>query len=143
MGYEIKTKVKDLPKNKQPREKLLELDLDCMELNELLAIILGTGYKGENVLDLSQRILSDYGSKAIMSYKNVQDIMRDFNILKVKACQILACFEIGRRLYNQKDYELVKIHSPEDVWKYVSDMYSLKKRIFERSLFEYKACYHS
>ncbi len=62
-----------------------------------------------------------------MSYKSVQDIMRDFNIPKVKACQIISCFEIGRRLYNKKESDLVKIHSPEDVWKYVSDMYSLKK----------------
>ncbi len=38
MEYEIKTKVKDLPTNKQPREKLLEFGLDAMELNELLAI---------------------------------------------------------------------------------------------------------
>lgn len=125
MEYNIK--VKDLPIKQQPREKLLEFGLDSMELNELLAIILSTGYKGENVLDLSQRILSDYGSKAIMSYKTVKDIMQDFNLPKVKSCQILACFEIGRRLYNKKDQDLVKIHSPEDVWKYVSDMHSLKK----------------
>lgn len=120
-------KIKDLPIDQQPREKLLEFGSQALSLEELLSIILTTGYKGENVLQLSQRIFKDYGSKAITGYKQVSDIMLDFNLPKVKACQVLACFEIGRRVFADNAVDIPTIRSPEDVWHFVSDMYNLKK----------------
>lgn len=119
--------IKNLPSDKQPRERLIDLGPGSLSLEELLSIILGTGYKKENVLELSRRILQDYGPKTIIGYHTVADIMRDFSLPKVKACQILACFEIGRRMFSEDTGDLPQVSSPEGVWKFVSDMYSLKK----------------
>jgi DNA repair protein RadC len=120
-------KIKELPSSQQPRERLIELGPESLSLDELLSIILGTGYKGENVLQLSQRIFNDYGTKAILGYRRVEDIMLDFSLPKVKSCQVLACFEIGKRMFQSNGGNIPTIHSPQDVWEYVSDMYTLKK----------------
>lgn len=120
-------KIKDLPPDQQPREKLIDLGSQNLSLEELLSIILVTGYGGENVVELSSRILKDYGPKAITGYTQVSEIMEDFKIPKVKACQVLACFEIGRRIFSDNTIGLTTIRSPEDVWNFVSDMHNLKK----------------
>lgn len=120
-------KIKLLPEDQQPREKLMKSGVQALNLEELLAIILGTGYKKENVLELSKRIFKDYGSKTITGYSRVSDIMNDFDLPKVKACQLLSCFEIGRRLFADKSTDIPIIRSPQDVWEFVSDMHNLKK----------------
>lgn len=120
-------KIKSLPLDHQPREKLINSGTQALNLEELLAIILGTGYKKENVLELSKRIFKDYGSKTITGYSRVSDVMSDFNLPKVKACQVLACFEIGRRVFADKSIDMPTIRSPQDVWDFVSDMHNLKK----------------
>jgi|688.fasta_scaffold00955_14 DNA repair protein RadC len=120
-------KIKLLPEDQQPREKLIKSGVQALNLEELLAIILGTGYKKENVLELSKRIFKDYGSKTITGYSRVSDVMTDFDLPKVKACQLLACFEIGRRIFADKSIDIPTIRSPQDVWEFVSDMHHLKK----------------
>ena len=54
-------KVMDMPKNERPIEKLLYLGAESLTNSELLAIILRSGVRGENVISLSQRILSKLG----------------------------------------------------------------------------------
>jgi len=120
-------KIKLLPEDQQPREKLMNSGVQALNLEELLAIILGTGYKKENVLELSKRIFKDYGAKTITGYSRVSDVMTDFELPKVKACQLLACFEIGRRMFADKSIDIPTIRSPQDVWEFVSDMHNLKK----------------
>lgn len=120
-------KIKLLPEDQQPREKLMNSGVQSLSLEELLAIILGTGYKKENVLELSKRIFKDYGSKTITGYSRVSDVMTDFELPKVKACQVLACFEIGRRVFADKSIDIPTVSSPQDVWEFVSDMHNLKK----------------
>ncbi len=58
---EEKIKLMDLPKNERPREKLLRYGADTLSNGELLAIILRTGSNSENVINLSNRILSQCG----------------------------------------------------------------------------------
>ena len=50
-------KIKDLPKTERPREKLEKYGPGRLSDSELLAIILGSGIKGKNVLILSREIL--------------------------------------------------------------------------------------
>ncbi len=121
------TSAPDSTANQLPREKLFEYGVSELTLPELLAVILGTGYKGENVLTLSQRIFGDYGPKALMTYTRVQEVMKEYQLPPVKSAQILACFEIGRRMYKDDASDKPRVSSPEDVWKYTSDMHRLSK----------------
>jgi DNA repair protein RadC len=123
-------KLKELPEEEKPREKLIKRGPDFLENAELLAIVLGTGHKKEGVMELASRIIKEYGSKAIASEKNVERLMKSLNIPKVKACQIVACFELGRRFFQENTGRLPTLRSPEDVYQYLKDMRNLKKEHF-------------
>lgn len=129
-----KYKIKDLPKVERPREKLIEKGVENLKDSELLAIVLNTGIRKKNyyedVLELSSRILKEYGQKVIVNEKNVEKLMRELEIPTVKACQIVACFELGRRFF-RKDEEEIFIRESKDVYNYLKDkIANLKKEQF-------------
>lgn len=131
MVSQIKYKISELSPEKRPRERLIKNGPSVLTDAELLAIVLNTGirkkdYK-EDVLELSNRILKEYGYLSIVNEKNVKKLMEKLEIPKVKACQIVACFELGRRFFD-KDQEEICIREPVDVYKYLKNrMENLKK----------------
>jgi DNA repair protein RadC len=127
-GYRIS--LKELPEEKKPREKLIRYGPDVLRIPELVSIILNTGYRAENVLELSHRVIKEYGSRAIASEKNVGRLMETLGIPPVKACQIIACFELGRRFFQEEPGKMPTIRGPEDVYIYLEDMRKLKKEQF-------------
>ncbi|OGY92200.1 MAG: hypothetical protein A3H70_00930 [Candidatus Komeilibacteria bacterium RIFCSPLOWO2_02_FULL_48_11] len=123
-------KITALPSEQRPRERLMEHGPDALKNAELLAIILTTGYKDESVLELGSRILSEYGSKGVASERNVTRLMAELGIPAVKACQIVACFELGRRFFQEDAGRLPTIRGADDVFAYLKDMGSYKKEVF-------------
>lgn len=124
-----KTGMKDLPDEMRPREKLTRYGPDQLSDAELLAIILNTGFKGQGVLELAGRILRDYGSKGIAAERDVNRLRELLGIPAVKACQIVACFELGRRFYGGlPGREAIK--GPDDAYRYVAEMGRLKREEF-------------
>lgn len=113
---EYKIKILDMQKDERPRERLIKNGASALSDSELLAIILRTGSKQENVINLSQRILKEYNIKQL-SQVNLSQLMKVHGIKESKAAQIAACFEIARRLESFRDEEKPKISSPEDVYR--------------------------
>lgn len=113
---DYKIKILDMQKEERPRERLLKNGASALSDSELLAIILRTGSKKENVINLSQRILGEYNIKQL-SQINITQLMKVHGIKESKAAQISACFEIARRLESFNDVEKPKISSPEDVYR--------------------------
>jgi DNA repair protein RadC len=111
---DYKIKILDMQKEERPRERLLKNGASALSDSELLAIILRTGSKKENVINLSQRILGEYNIKQL-SQINITQLMKVHGIKESKAAQISACFEIARRLESFNGDEKPKISSPEDV----------------------------
>ncbi len=107
-------KIKDLPKIERPREKLISRGVENLKDEELLAILLGTGLEGKNVLELSRQILKKHSKKRIlkMSYG---DLVKVPGINQAKACIILAAQELVKRALEVRDESLPKISSVEDV----------------------------
>src|SRR4051812_21403802 len=92
------TKFRDLPDTNKPREKLIGHGPQALTLPELLAVVLTVGTKKEDVLELSQRILREYGNSALADQTDVKKLSEDLGLSLGKAGQIVACMEIGRRL---------------------------------------------
>ena len=133
MEYKIEKeiyRIKDLPTIDKPREKLKMLGAESLNNYELLAIILNNGSKAEDILTLSKRILSDYGQIEIMNYKDVLKMQHDLKLTFVKACQIIAVLELGKRLFGKEIENNIVLNTPEKVYEYVKDMHRLKKEIF-------------
>lgn len=120
-------KIKDLPKVDRPREKLEKYGPEKLSNSELLAILLGTGVKGVNVVELSNKILRKFsnGGLAKASFKELKNT---FGLGEAKACEISACFELGRRLLQNKQSALLL--TPKDVWDELKDIRDHKKEHF-------------
>jgi len=119
--------LRDLPKEEKPREKLLSFGPASLSLAELVAVVLNVGTKNEDVLSMSKRLVKEYGVSALSSQINPQQLMDDLNIPIGKACQIVACSEIGRRLHKRNDIGLAVIRTAKDAYDYLKDIHSLPK----------------
>lgn len=111
----------------RPREKLIQYGPARLSNKELLAIILRTGGRNESVLELAGRVIRSCKSEDLSSV-SYAEIRKISGIGPAKACEIMACFELGRRLLKGKVASLFL--KPEDVWKELKDIRTLKKEHF-------------
>lgn len=123
-------RVKDLAEKDKPREKLIERGVSELSSAELLAIVLNTGNKKEGVLELSARLLKEYGEKAIISETRPEKLAQELDIPLIKACQIVACFELGRRFFQKKPHGSITIRSAKQAFEHLKDMGNLGKENF-------------
>jgi len=122
-------KIKDVPRPDQPREKLIKHGPQFLSNSELLAILIGSGYKGKNVLQLAKETLKKYQTKNLPKL-NYQQLISQKGIGPVAACRILAAFELSQRLVLDQDDESIIIKKPEDVFKLLKEIGSYKKEHF-------------
>ena len=85
--------LKDLPPTARPRERLLHVGADNLGDQELLAIVLRTGYQRANVLQLAHDILARFGGLEELSKASVLDLCNHIGLGPAKAIQIQATFE--------------------------------------------------
>jgi DNA repair protein RadC len=120
-------KLKDLPKIDLPREKLVKYGPEKLSNAELLALLLRTGVKDLNVLELSKVLFRKFGNEGLPN-ASIEELKKTFGLGEAKACEIVACFELGKRLLQNKQAELIM--TPEDVWKECRDIVAGKKEYF-------------
>lgn len=120
-------KLRDLPNQDRPREKMLEQGPSSLSLQELISVVLNTGTKNEDVSSIAKRVVREYGHSALVSQGNAQKMSEELQIPIGKACQIIACSEIGRRLYKKNEFGLSVIRTAQDVYDYAKEMHSLPK----------------
>jgi len=118
----VSYKIKELKNEDRPREKLLALGPNHLKTQELLALILNVGTKNEDVLTMSTRLLKEYGEKEIIYQKNPNSVAKDLNIPLTNACQIVACFELGRRFYQTKNNCPPIIRNSTQAFQYLKNM---------------------
>ena len=119
-------RIKDLPEGDRPREKLIKYGPDKLNNEELLALILGSGTKGVNVRTLAGRILRKNREK--INSLTLEDLKNEKGLGKVKATQVIAVLELGKRLFAGKKNDLIL--SPKKVWERCEDFRSSKKEHF-------------
>jgi DNA repair protein RadC len=110
--------VRDLPPQERPRERLAQLGAEALSAQELLAIVLGRGVKGESVTDLVQTLLKKFGNLSNMSAATLPQLQNIKGIGPAKATQLKAVFELARRLEreNNTGHEHKNIiRSPQEV----------------------------
>ena len=93
------SKLKDIPKPEQPREKFLQKGPDALTKSELLAILIGTGIKNKNVKQISEQIVRKYNNNLLNI--TVDELLKISGIGKAKALQIISSIELVKRLYRE------------------------------------------
>lgn len=106
--------LRDMPEQDRPRERLVQVGAKAVSTAELLAIILRTGVGGENVLRLAERLLARFGSLPGLSRASVAELTAVNGIGPVKAVEIKAALELGRRLVASAPEERPRVASPAD-----------------------------
>ena len=114
-------KLKSIELKERPREKLIAHGPGVLSNSELLAIMLDSGTKEESVLNLSSRLISEYGFSRLfkMTYSELEQIK---GIKEAKACKLMALFEIARRV-NKLDNKRTHINDDSDIFEYVKADY--------------------
>jgi len=109
--------IKDLPEDERPRERLLKYGPQALKTSELLAIIIRVGNTGETAVQVAERLLQKYDGDlrrlAGETEKQLSDGIKGLG--KSKAAQIMAAFELGKRLSAFTGNERPQINSPSDV----------------------------
>ena len=122
-----KKTIKDLPKVERPREKLMRYGPEKLSNSELLAILLGSGKKGENVVELAGKILKRFRADRLPYL--AFDELKDYPGLgPAKSCEIVACFELGKRLLKGKKARIYL--KPKEIWEELKDIRDNKKEHF-------------
>ena len=122
--------IHDLPLSERPRERLVKLGAEALSAQEILALILGRGIRGESVMVTAQRLLSGFGSPKGIANASIEELSKIKGVGIAKATQIKAAFELSKRLL--EDYpdsgKRPVVKSPEDVVKQVKSRLKDKKK---------------
>jgi DNA repair protein RadC len=114
----------NIEKIDQPREKLIAYGPEKLSTAELLAILLRTGKKGQHVVDMSKSILRQFKAEGLVTATH-NDLLTFSGLGPAKACELVACIELGKRLL--KDKQSVLLLTPEAVWQEMKDIRASKK----------------
>lgn len=123
-----KVLIKDIPILDRPRERFIKYGVINLSNEELISIVLKTGFKGYSVKDLSNNILKEI--------KDITDL-KDFSINKltsingigeVKAITLLSAIELGRRVYSNKKDKNIKLNNSKDIYEYIKEKLIYKKQ---------------
>ncbi|MDL2252073.1 DNA repair protein RadC [Odoribacter sp. OttesenSCG-928-J03] len=114
--------IKVWAEDERPREKLQKNGSTQLSTNELIAVILRSGQKGESALDLSRRILADCdNSLNKLARLQIDDLVKRYKGIGVaKAAGLIAAVELGRRRAFQLADEIVQISSSIDVYNHIA-----------------------
>lgn len=133
-------KVKDIPSEERPVEKLILSGAESLNNSELLAIILRTGTSNENVVSLSTRLLSEFEGLDGLLNTSLSEITTIKGIKNKKASQILAMAELFKRFNTLKSLKINhKINSPRDIANLlINEMSELKQEVLKLIMLDTK-----
>ena len=115
----MSVKIKEIPLSERPRERLINFGSENLSDEELLAIILKTGFKDMSVKELSAYILSVFGGIKNLKNINYNEVKNIKGIGEAKACSLAALSEISKRM-NRKIVSLkgVRLNRSDKVFDF-------------------------
>lgn len=129
----------DIPEDERPRARLFNYGAESLKENELLAILLGSGTKGENIMSLSERFLVELGGIDGLLYATKEEIESVKGFGKAKTAKVLAVVELFNRFRRLKVGEEFSITTPKKVADLLSnEMANMKQEKFRLLLLNTK-----
>lgn len=115
-----KNKIKDMPEDMRPQEKLLLHGPKYLSNAELIALIIRTGNKDKSSIEISQELIDkgkslanthdEYFGLKFLVNASVEDLMEVSGIGHSKACMVQAAIELGRRTFRDSAFTKEKIN---------------------------------
>jgi DNA repair protein RadC len=108
--------IRELPEVERPREKLSRYGQGNLTNTELIALLLGTGSKGESAIGLAENLLAmDEDGLLYLANCSVEELSNVKGMGLAKASKVLAAIELGVRVSTTPRSEKTKIESTADV----------------------------
>ena len=126
--------IKQLPQEERPRERLKKVGVENLTDKEVLSIILKTGTKEKNVNELSLELLQNY-SLLDLKEATISSLKIIKGIGEVKAIELLASIELGKRIYLRDSKPLTKLQNAKTIWESSKYLFNGKKQ-------EYFYCFY-
>lgn len=135
----IKARIKELPENERPREKLVKYGAEALSNAELLAILIRTGTKDESAIDIAYKLLKQQGGIGFLIDSKPEELSELNGIGLAKSAQLKAAVELGKRLAAQTYKNEVFVRCSKDAANLVmEDMRYLKKEYMKAILLNIK-----
>jgi DNA repair protein RadC len=133
---QYRLRIKDMPLNERPYEKLEKFGPEALSNAELLAVVIRSGNKEETAVALAQRILTlgeEDGGITGLHDLSLEELRAAKGVGKVKALQIKAVMELSKRISSALAMNnRMTVKSPEDVSRLLmEDMRHLRKEVFK------------
>ncbi|MFA6108646.1 MAG: DNA repair protein RadC [Candidatus Latescibacterota bacterium] len=112
-----------------PRERLARHGPEALRDHELLAVILGTGYRGRNVLELARDLLAAHPRETLVGL-GVEDLGRLRGIGAARAGVLVAAFELARRVLDKGASARPVVSCPADAMPFLTDIRDQRREFF-------------
>ena len=121
--------IKQIPKEDRPYERLINLGVEALSNEELLAIIIKSGTKEASSKDISKKLLSDIGGIRKLNEITFEELKKYSGIGNVKACILSSVIELSKRINSEVEtLKSIKLTSSDLVYKYYKNKLGMKKQ---------------
>jgi DNA repair protein RadC len=108
-------RLKDQPASERPRERLVTLGADALSHAELVGILLRTGLRGANAVEIGQQLVLKYGSLGALARASLDDLQTVKGIGRDKAVTLAAAFALARKMAKELRQDAPVLDTPEAV----------------------------
>lgn len=120
----------NIPTSEMPRERFIKYGVNNLQISELISIILNTGTNNKSILELSNNILDLVDNIYELKDLTLNKLKTIEGIGNVKAIKLLSAIELGKRVYNDKTYNKIKLNSALKVYEFIKDEFSDNQEYF-------------
>lgn len=117
-ALEYRALIREMPTDERPRERLRSRGPDALSNAELLAILLRTGSRGENVVALATRLLAKFEGISALGRASFAELCAEKHVGPAKAAQVIAALALGQRIMSTVP-QRSSVRSPEDIFALV------------------------
>jgi len=108
-------RIKDQPASERPRERLAAQGAEALSNAELIAILLRTGLKGMNAVEVGRHLMSKFGSLQALALASLDDLRQVKGIGRDKAVTLMAAFALAHKMAKELQEESPVLDTPENV----------------------------
>ncbi len=108
-------RLKDQPASERPRERLVALGADALSHAELIAILLRTGLKGANAVEIGRQLFQKFGTLNLLAQASITDLQKVRGIGRDKAVTLVAAFALARKMAGELQSQSPLLDNPENV----------------------------
>jgi DNA repair protein RadC len=119
-------RLKDQPVSERPRERLIEHGPDALSPAELIAILVRTGLRGTNAVEVGKQLIQKFGSLEVLARTSVDDLRSVKGIGRDKAVTLVAAFTLARKMAKDLQRESPVLDNPEAVMQLLREQNLVK-----------------